>query len=199
MEDVETTYVNILSGPEALANHSPAFTRHWLKDKIMAELPSIRSVLQKSRQSPAVLYCPAACEADMVQSAIITDDMDHMKCVYKSAQLIRQAIDDFSKAEKSQGFIPVSSTLNNVPAELYSLIRWILVGPTEELETEVRTHRVHRDALTISQNIMFALKSKRQITYQPIRKCACFRSQHIRENPQVLGEALNKLSLLWTE
>ena len=105
--------------------------------------------------------------------------MDHMKCVYKSAQLIRQALDDFSKAEKSQGFIPVSSTLNNVPAELYSLIRWILVGPTEELETEVRTHRVHRDALTISQNIMFALKSKRQVTYQPIRKCAGFQVTEI--------------------
>ena len=26
MEDVETTHVNILGGPEALANHSPAFT-----------------------------------------------------------------------------------------------------------------------------------------------------------------------------
>ena len=69
---------------------------------------------------------------------------------YKSAQLIRQAIDDFSKTEKSQGSIPVSSTLNNVPAELYTLIRWILVGSTEELETEVRTYTVHRDALTIS-------------------------------------------------
>ena len=81
MEDIETTYVNMLGGPEALANHSPAFTRHWLKDKIMAELPSIRSVLQKSRRSPAILNCPAACEADMVQSAIITDDMDTWKCV----------------------------------------------------------------------------------------------------------------------
>ncbi len=77
----------------------------------MAELPSIRSVLQKDRRNAAVLYSPAACEADMVQSAIVTGEVDNMKCIYKSAQLIRQAINNFSKAGKSQGNITVSSTL----------------------------------------------------------------------------------------
>ncbi len=101
----------MLGGLEALANHSPAYTRQWLKDKVMAELPSIRSVLQKDRRNAAVLYSPAACEADMVQSAIVTGEVDNMKCIYKSAQLIRQAINNFSKAGKSQGNITVSSTL----------------------------------------------------------------------------------------
>ncbi len=122
IEDVETTYINLLGGLEALANHSPAYTRQWLKDKVMAELPSIRSVLQKDRRNAPVLYSPAACEADMVQSAIVTGEVDNMKCIYKSAQLIRQAINNFSKAGKSQGNITISSTLNDVPAELYTLI-----------------------------------------------------------------------------
>ncbi len=112
----------MLGGLEALANHSPAYTRQWLKDKVMAELPSIRSVLQKDRRNAPVLYSPAACEADMVQSAIVTGEVDNMKCIYKSAQLIRQAINNFSKAGKSQGNITVSSTLDDVPAELYTLI-----------------------------------------------------------------------------
>ncbi len=125
IEDVEITYINLLGGLEALANHSPAYTRQWLKDKVMAELPSIRSVLQKDRRNAAVLYSPAACEADMVPSAIVTGEVDNMKCIYKSAQLIRLTINHFSKAGKSQGNITVSSTLDDVPAELYTLIHWI--------------------------------------------------------------------------
>ena len=31
----------------------------------------------------------------------------------------------------------ISSTKNNIPVELYSLIWWILVGSEEELQTEV--------------------------------------------------------------
>ncbi len=156
----------------------------------MAELPSIRSVLLKDRRNAAVLYSPAACEADMVQSAIVTGEVDNMKCIYKSAQQIRQAINNFSKAGKSQGNITISSTLDDIPAELYTLTYWILVGPAQELETEVRKNRVHRDALTISQNIMYSFKSKRQVTYQPKRECADFRLLQSKENPQVLGLAL---------
>ncbi len=107
----------------------------------------------------------------MVQSAIVTGEVDNMKCIYKSAQLIRQAINNFSKAGESQGNITISSTLDDVPAELYTLIHWILVEPAQELETEVRKNRVHRDALTISQNLMYSFKSKRQVTYQPKREC----------------------------
>ncbi len=126
----------------------------------------------------------------MVQSATVTGEVDNMKCIYKSAQLIRQAKNNFSKAGKSQGNITVSSTLDDVQAELYTHIHWIIVGPAQELEIEVRKNRVHRDALTISQNIMYSFKSKRQVNYQPKRECADFCLQQSKENPQVLGLAL---------
>ena len=65
---------------------------------------------------------------------------------------------------------------------LYTLIRWIMAGPANELETEVRTHAVDRAALTMSQNLMFGFKSKRQVTYKPKTEHAGFGSQHVRMN-----------------
>ena len=58
MEDIENTYVNMLGGAEALANHNPPYIRQWLKDKILSELPNVKSALQKNRRKPALLYCP---------------------------------------------------------------------------------------------------------------------------------------------
>jgi len=45
MEEIETTYVNLLGGKDALEQHVPSFSREWLK-----VLPNLRSVLQKQMQ-----------------------------------------------------------------------------------------------------------------------------------------------------
>jgi len=47
------------------------------------------------------------------------------------------------------------------------LIRWILVGSEEQLQTKMRNRTVDRSALTIGQNIMYAFKSKRQVQHIP--------------------------------
>ena len=70
------------------------------------------------------------------------------------------------------------------------MIRWIMPGAADKLQTEVRTTIVGRGALTLSQNLMFGFKSKRQVTHKPSDMGAGFRSQQARENPQVLGLAL---------
>ena len=70
------------------------------------------------------------------------------------------------------------------------MIRWIMAGPADKLQTEVRTTIVDRGALTLSQILMFGFKSKRQVTYKPSDEGAGFRSQQARENSQVLGLAL---------
>ena len=192
IQDIENTYVSMLhfGGTESLEDHSPAFTRQWLKDRILSELPHVKSVRQINMRSPAVLYCPEACDADMLQSAIRTaDDTESMTNIYQSARLLRQRIEQFTKNVKTSSSIVVISTLEDVPVELYTMIRWIMAGPANKLQTEVRTTIVDRGALTLSQNLMFGFKSKRQVTYKPSDEGAGFRSQQARENPQVLGLA----------
>ena len=127
----------------------------------------------------------------MLQTAIRTaDDTESMKNLYQSARLLRQRIEQFTKTVKTSSSIVVTSTLEDVPVELYTMIRWIMAGPADKLQTEVRTTIVDRGALTLSQNLMFGFKYKRQVTYKPSDEGAGFRSQQARENPQVLGLAL---------
>ncbi|KAK5926699.1 hypothetical protein CgunFtcFv8_022249 [Champsocephalus gunnari] len=110
-----------------------------------------------------------------------------MKTIYKAAQVIRKSIATFTK---ERNVLPVSSDITDVPAELYTMIHWIMVGPAEKLETEKRTRVVDRATLTVSQNIMYGFKSSAQVKYKPNSESASIRSPHARENPQVLGLAL---------
>lgn len=84
----------------------------------------------------------------------------------------------------------VSSDIGNVPAELHTLIHWIMAGPVEKLQTEKRTRIVDRAALTVSQNIMYGFKSCAQVKYMSSSESASFKSPHARENPKVVGLAL---------
>ena len=104
----------------------------------------------------------------MLHTAIRTaDDTESMKNLYQSARLLRQRIEQFTKTVKTSSSILVTSTLEDVPVELYTMIRWIMAGPADKLQTEVRTTIVDRCALTLSHNVMFGFKSRRQVTYKP--------------------------------
>ena len=168
------------------------FYRKWLKEKILNALPHLKSSLQENRRKSAVLYSPEACEESMVRSAMEThgDEEDNMQTIYRAAQVIRKSIANFTKAAKDTNTIEVTSDIHDVPAELYTAIRWIMIGPADILETQRRINVVNRAALTVSQNIMYGFKSNRQVNCKPRRESAAFRPPHARENPQVLGLAL---------
>ena len=180
MDVFEITYISMLGGNDEAQKHTPALNRQWLKDKMLSELPSLTSVRQKDRRKPSVLYCPEACEEDMFHTSMMQEhasEMDNTKMVYKTAKLIRKHITDFIKDTNQ--------------TELYILIRWILVGPEEELQMEMRSRTVDRSALTISQNIMYAFKTRRQVLHKPKQAMDPFRTQRVRENPHVLGLAFS--------
>lgn len=191
MGDIETTYVNML-GTEGLETHVPTLNRKWLKEQILNALPHLKSCLQKDRRKSAVIYSPEACEASMVHCAMEShgNEEDNMKTIYRAAQLIRRSVVNFTKASKDTHAIEVNSGIHDVPAELYTMIRWILVGPACNLETLRKNKVVDRAALTVSQNIMYGFKSNRQVNYKPKTESTAFRTPHARENPQVMGLAL---------
>jgi len=93
-----------------------------------------------------------------------------------------KSIANFSKvATKGKNAIEVTSDIHGVPAELYTAIRWIMMGPADSLEAKKRTTVVDRAALTVSQNIMYGFKSNRQVKYKPTRELATFRPKHARD------------------
>jgi len=61
-------------------------------------------VRQKDRRQPSVLYCPEACEEDMVNISMVQNydsEMDNMKMLYKTAKLIRRSIVELNDEKKS--------------------------------------------------------------------------------------------------
>jgi len=78
-----------------------------------------------------------------------------MKTLYKSALFIRRRTEEFNKSiQRGQGSIVVTSTL----------LRWIMAGPAEQLESRVRATIGDKAALTLSQTVLSAFKSKRQVS-----------------------------------
>ena len=186
MYDIEMMYMNLL-GPNGIENHVPAFSRKWLKKRILTELPHVQDC-RPDKKRASVLYSPAAYIIDSPIGR--SDNMDAMSTLYKAAQILRKAIADFKKA-KPPNVIPVSSNTDDVPSELYTMIRWIILGPADTLDTE-KTTSIDRISLTISQNILYGFKTNRQVKYKASRDSATFRSGLARENPQVVGLALIK-------
>ena len=184
MEDIETTYINML-GTDSVENHVPAYM-YTLKNYILKALPHLKSCLQENRRRSAVLYFPQACEEGMLHSAmkIFGDDEENMKTLYKAAQVLRKTIENFFKSAKDTNGIEVTSSIQDVPPELYTMMRWIMMGPTENLETEKRTKIVERSALTLSQNIIFGFKSNRQVLFKPKEESTGFRPPLEWCNPQ---------------
>ena len=71
MDSVESMYISMLGGEEEAKKHSPTLTRKWLKDQVLSELPSVKSVRQKDNRKALVLYSPESCEEDMVHISMV--------------------------------------------------------------------------------------------------------------------------------
>ena len=62
--------------------------------------------------------------------------MENAMTLYKAAKLVRNGIKNIPEEKKETYEITISSTDDDIPAYLYSLIRWILVGPEKQMQTE---------------------------------------------------------------
>ena len=128
----------MLGGRDEAQKHTPTLTRQWLKDKILSELSTVKSVRQQDRRKPSLLYCPAACEEDMVYSSlvqIITSEIEKTRTIHKTAKMVCDSIIKCAGEKEESNSIIVSTTRDDTPTALYGLIRWIMVGSEEELQT----------------------------------------------------------------
>ncbi len=93
MDAIETTYISMLGSSDGAQKHNPTLTRQWIKDKILSELPTVKSVRQKERRKTYLIYCPEACEEDMVHSSLmqsVTSEMENTMMIYKAAKVVHK-------------------------------------------------------------------------------------------------------------
>ncbi len=99
----QLTYLCWVAFDEA-KKHTPTLTRQWLKDQILSELPTVKSVRPKDRRKPSILYCPEACEEDMIHSSLkqnVASEMENTVMIHKTAKLIRKSITKFAGEEEA--------------------------------------------------------------------------------------------------
>ena len=99
----------------------------------------------------------------MVNSTLLqnsSSEMYHTMMTYKTVKLVRNTNSKYLGEKKEADTMTVCSTRDDIPTDLYILIRWSLVGTDDQLQTEMRSRLVDR---TVSQNIMYAFKTPRQV------------------------------------
>ncbi len=104
-----------------------------------------------------------------------------MRKIFEASVVLRESIE-----QAKQDPWVFNGTLEVVPHELHSMILWILKG-MYTVKSEARTHALNQSATVISQQILQAHKSNRQILYEP-KSTAAFRST--MESPITLGISL---------
>lgn len=74
-----------------------------------------------------------------------------------------------------------------IPTKLLTLLQWIISGVATELHTEKRIHDVNKKATLLSQQIMFEVKTDRQVKHAPKSDETEKPFRHQREYPLQVG------------
>lgn len=188
--EAEEIYISLLGGSEALQKHKPTYERRWLISQVREHLPSVTLVKHPTRNKPGYFVLPDACIDNIVKTD--TDDpVDTMQQIYKLAHIIREDTIEFIETREEKNCVSVVSDKSDVNINLFSLIKWIIIGTDDECSTAKRNDIVTRHVLTICQNIMYNIKTPKQVKYTPKSVDSSFKFKRNYENPQVVGHSLS--------
>ena len=115
MDVIETTYISMLGERDEAQKHTPTLTRQWLKDKILSELPTVKSVRQKDRLFFTVLK---HAYSSLVQN--FTSEIEKTRTIHKTAKMVRDSIIKYAGEKEESNSIIVSTTRDDIPTTLYS-------------------------------------------------------------------------------
>lgn len=117
------------------------------------------------RNEPDRSYLNAA-KIAVIDSAVENCSDSDLKTIFHCSKIIRQEI---LKAKNWQfnGKLD-TDTREMIPTKLLALLQWILSGVATELQTEKRVDEVSKKAILISQQIMFEVKTDRQVKHTQI-------------------------------
>ena len=106
--------------------------------------------------------CSYDTEASIVDEAFGQNNYDDINLVFKVATTIRKELLE-SQSWKFEG----SFSNFTVPKALSTLLKWILIGPSVELSETSENTELNKMISVISQVLMQAVKTKRQVQYNP--------------------------------
>uniref|UniRef100_UPI00358F8547 uncharacterized protein n=1 Tax=Myxine glutinosa TaxID=7769 RepID=UPI00358F8547 len=137
--------------------------RRWLRQNIEENVNPVQ--FTPSPKKPTLIHSKAAQNA-AVDEAVKNNTYDDMKKLFEACRVLRKLIQE----TKKDPWV-FTGTLENsehcvVPQELHSMVLWIMKGTTT-VKTEARAQEFNRSASILSQQIVQAHKSNRQLLYDP--------------------------------
>ena len=189
-DEAEQQYINFLGGIESDAkiNHKPPYNRKWLISQVKSHISSINVKSHPNKNKPGYFILPDACVENLVKPE---NTLDITQQICKVAEVIREDTIDFIESREERNSVSVISNESDVNKTLFSLIKWIIIGNHEECATSKRTDIAKQCVLTICQNIMYNIKSTKQVKYTPKSDDSGFKLKRKYENPQVTGHSLS--------
>lgn len=139
-------------------------------------------------RKPAVIHSRESGRSAIDQAMEERDLKADITAIYRCSKVIRQAVLQTRKEHpwSFDGSL-VGCGEAGVPAELMTLMRWILQG-AKAATTETRTELLHKSCLVLSQSIVQACKTDRQVALIPLSSDSRFRNTF--ESPYAIGLSL---------
>ena len=192
-EDIENAYHALLEEYGIQEKTGRRFSRRYLKDMVLSKLHHAASVPQDNPNKPHLI------KSNIIDKEILTDALElnalkenELKLVFQAAKIIRNSILKFREERDSMHEFGLVSKEEDVPSELFAMLKWIIGGYNREFSSlsNVRRASLEKHALVNAQNIMYVTKSNRQMAYDPSKNDSGFRIPKKNENKQVIGTAL---------
>ena len=155
--------------------HNEKITRQVLLEKIQQNITNFTITDARGRK-PAVLHSNEAGRSAIDQAIEERDIKGEMNTIFRCSNIIRQAVLRSRKDDPwSFNGSLVGCSESGVPAELIIFTRWVLQG-AKAATTETRTEHLHNSCLILSQSIVQACKTDRQVTLTPMSSESTFHS-----------------------
>jgi hypothetical protein len=153
------------------------------------QLPHLQSI-QTHKNRASVLYSPEACKGEIINNMKAQLGSKDVDDIYKTSLKIRNEILNYMGENPYKFNQNMKTSANDVPEMLYTMMRWIIARPDVEIKSVRKSMEIDRVVLTISQSIMYSMKSTRQVKYVG-KDSSSSKTWHQRENAQVVGLALS--------
>lgn len=170
LNDVATLYSNMM---DDYGVHNRQISRQILLEKIQQNITDF--VITDARgKKPALIHSKQADRSAMDQAFQERDIKGDMNTIFQCSKIIRQAVLR-SRREGPWSFDGslVGCSEMGVPAELITLTRCILQG-AKAATSVTRKQQLHNSCLILSQSVIQACKTERQVTLTPVSSESTF-------------------------
>ena len=164
MNMINEIYLNILVNNGKEKESISSNYKKYLKQLILENLPDVTFIKNKNVNKPDNL-CSTKTERNAFDIGIAESTGDNLGKISSVSKLIRKEV-----LEKENWVFNGSFGKFTLPPLLSTLLRWILVGPTESIENEKRELGIEQVTSIVSQVVMQCMKSKRQFQYDSHHK-----------------------------